>query len=44
MKHKKCVTGIYVCVKCLQKDDLMSRKLSGYQLVDFECIYGVVLG
>ena len=35
----KCVTGIYVCVECLQKGDQKSRKLSGYQLVDFECIF-----
>ena len=40
MKHIKCVTGIYVCVKCLQKGD-QKRWLSACWLA---CIYGVVLG
>ena len=35
------MTGNYVRVKCLQKGDQKSRKLSGYQLAVFECIYGL---
>ena len=31
LKHMKCVTGIYVCVKCLQKGDQKNWKPSGYQ-------------